>query len=1021
GSTVSNAVAATPVTVVEPNLKVAKSASTGTIQANTPVTYTIVVNHNSGSITAYEVALTDIIPAGLNYIGGSLASTGTAPTTLTITAGVINATWTTFLTTDSTTITFDATVDTSYGATSPISNTATVVYVDLPGSPSNTMYNSAGVERTGVDGPGGLNDYVRSSTATVQPLAAVIAKSLFSTSEPSTSGSNVTIGEQVTYDLKVTLPDSDMIGGFTVTDQIPNGMQYVSSSIITTAAGDPLLAEDFGATLPIPTMSGGASDGADVVYTFGRTTVTPDGNPNNNSFVVRLTGRVLDVSGNVGYTPGQTTLNNVGVVQIVGAPAVNSAIVATPIVEPRLAVTKSFNPATASQGDTVTVTLSVKNNGLSTANEVVISDPLDSHFDEATAVEGTTQSGFTYSRSTNTITYTGGSIGAGATATFSFNVNLDAVVPIGTAIPNVATVTQATTLAGTVTGERNEPNVQGSATLSSVGPDLQITKDDGITTVAPGGSSTYNLVVTNVGGFQATGVHIDDTLPAGSTFVSVGGALCSDNGVVAGKRQILVSGAIPAGGGSVTCTMTIAITSPAAAGTASYVNTATTDNDGVNGPDPTPANNTAIDTDTISGRAPNLVVAKTDGVSTLATGSSTTYTITVTNTGNIGVTNVLATDTLPAGLAYVSCTSITGAVSIACAESSGVVTISYAQLAGNGGSASFTVTATVNKPLAAAIDTVDNVVTVVNDGANGPETSTTDNTAHDIDTVTAAPDMSVSKTHTEASVQAGGMVHYTLSVANIGDQDSTGVVVADTADSQMVVDCASTSPAATSCNSTTGVITWGPGLADVGTSTGAFHAGANRALTYTATAKSPLAAATVSFTNNVTVDDDHANGADPTPADNSDSDVVPLAGNAPELGITKSDGVTSLVPGGSTTYTLTVTNSGDIAATAVVITDVLPDGVSFTSCTASCTHPALPTVKWTIANIAGGGGTASVTVTVAVDNPLASGITSIVNSASVTDDGLNGIDPIPANNSTSDTDVVLATPDLVVTKTDGVA
>ncbi len=1018
GATVSSALATTTVTVVEPDLKIAKSASASTIQADTPVTYTIVVSHNSGSIDAFEAALSDTIPAGLNYVGGSLAATGTAPTTLSIAAGVITATWTTFPTTALTTITFDATVNTTYGATLPISNTASVAYTSLPGSPTNTTYNSAGVERTGVDGTGGLNDYVRSSTATVQPLAAAIVKSLFSTSEASTSGSNVTIGEQVTYDLLVTLPDSDMTGGFTVTDQIPDGLQYVSSSIITTAAASPLLAQNFGATLPLPTVTGGASNGADVVYTFGHTTVAPDGNPNNNSFLVRLTGRVLDVPGNVGFTPGQTTLNNVGVVQIIGAVAVISAVVATPVVEPHLAVTKSFNPVTASQGDTVTVTLSVKNNGLSTAHEVIISDPLDGYFDEVTAAEGMTQSGFTYSRSTNTITYTGGSIGAGATATFTFNVNLDAVVPIGTAIPNIATVTQATTLVGTVAGERNEPNVQGSATLNSVGPDLQITKDDGKTSVAPGASSTYSLVVTNSGGFQATGVYIDDTLPVGSTFVSVGGALCTDSGVVAGKRRILISGAIPAGG-SVTCTMTIAITSPAAAGTGSYVNTAATDNDGVNGPDPTPTNNTATDTDTISGRAPNLVVTKDDGVTTLATGASTTYTITVTNTGNIGVTNVLATDTLPAGLSYVSCSSLTGTVSIACAQSSGVVTISYAQLAGNGGSASFTVTATVNKPLAAAIDSVDNVVAVVDDGANGAETSTLDNTANDVDTVTAVPDMSVIKTHTEANVRAGGTVHYTLTVANSGDQDATGVVVTDTVDSQMVVNCTSTSPVATSCNSTTGVITWGPGLADTGTTSGPFRAGANRTLSYVTSAKNPLAAATSSFTNNVTVDDDHANGADPTPGDNLDSDIVPLAGNAPELGIIKTDGVTSLVPGGSTTYTLTVTNSGDIAATGVVITDTLPAGVTFASCTAGCTHPALPIVKWAIANIAGGGGTATVTITVAVDNPVASGITSIVNPASVIDDGLNGVDPVPSNNFTSDTDLLPATPDLVVTKTDG--
>ena len=509
-------------------------------------------------------------------------------------------------------------------------------------------------------------------------------------------------------------------------------MQYVAGSLeVFTANGTETptagLAQSFAGTLGAPVITGGAGDGDDVVVTFGATTVTPDSDDTNNSFVVRLDAQVLDATGNVGFNPGQTTLNNRGVVQLDGSAAVNSGFVGTPVVEPQMLITKSFNPTTASQGDTVTVNVQVENTGLGIAHDIVVDDVLDAAFDEATALEGVTPAGFTYARSGNTITYTGGPIAAGATVDFSFTVALDPVVPIGTAIPNTARVTQATTLPGTVAGERDEPDVSAPAVLNSVGPDLRLSKDDGITTIAPGAQTTYDLVVTNDGGFQATGVYIDDTLPPGTTFVGVGGASCSDGGLVSGAQRILIAGAIPASGGTVTCTITIEMTAPAAAGTSGYLNQAVVTDDGVNGSDPTPGNNTAMDNDMIAGRAPDVQVTKDDGVTAVAPGGQTTYTIVVTNAGNIGVTNVLVTDTLPAGLTFAGCNELTGTVSVSCAESGGIVTITYASFAGGGGSASFEVVADVDDPMGAGIETVDNTVTAVDDGANGIDPTTSNN------------------------------------------------------------------------------------------------------------------------------------------------------------------------------------------------------------------------------------------------------------------------------------------------------
>src|SRR5206468_2898842 len=75
--------------------------------------------------------------------------------------------------------------------------------------------------------------------------------------------------------------------------------------------------------------------------------------------------------------------------------------------------------------------------------------------------------------------------------------------------------------------------------------------------------------------------------------------------------------------------------------------------DGSNGADPTPANNTATDIDSLAS-TPDLVVNKTDGVSAAQPGDTLTYTLTISNAGAQNASGVTATDTLPANTTFVS-------------------------------------------------------------------------------------------------------------------------------------------------------------------------------------------------------------------------------------------------------------------------------------------------------------------------------------------------------------------------------
>ncbi len=83
-------------------------------------------------------------------------------------------------------------------------------------------------------------------------------------------------------------------------------------------------------------------------------------------------------------------------------------------------------------------------------------------------------------------------------------------------------------------------------------------------------------------------------------------------------------------------------------------------------------------------------------------------------------------------------------------------------------------------------------------------------------------------------------------------------------------------------------------------------------------------------------------------------------------------------PPGPITYTMSITNSGGIAATNVVIADKLDARLSYVGSTNGGVHSAPDSVRWTVGTIAAGG-SASVTVTVNVQTLLAPG-TSIANS-----------------------------------------
>jgi uncharacterized repeat protein (TIGR01451 family) len=171
------------------------------------------------------------------------------------------------------------------------------------------------------------------------------------------------------------------------------------------------------------------------------------------------------------------------------------------------------------------------------------------------------------------------------------------------------------------------------------------------------------------------------------------------------------------------------------------------------------------------------------------------------------------------------------------------------------------------------------------------------------------------------------------------------------------------------------------------------------------TVDDPLPAGVTEVLNTAVIADDGTNGDDPTPEDNTDSDSTPLVA-VPDLVINKDDGGIPARPGGMVSYTLSYQNVGDQDATGVVITETVPAGTEFNAADSTVGWVCLPddtagsTCTLAVGDVAAGGPVATViyAVVVAQQTDAAKGVLNI---ASITDDGSNGEDPTPDNNTDS--------------------
>ena len=656
---------------------------------------------------------------------------------------------------------------------------------------------------------------------------------------------------------------------------------------------------------------------------------------------------------------------------------------------PALTVTKTDGRTTVSPGETLTYDITMTNNGPIEATGVVVTDTMGAH---TTLVDPHGGTGVPLGGN-GTLSWSVGSIaGDGGTATVTVTVKVAATVPAG--VDSTTNLARATPTNGTTATATDTDTIDAA-------PDLAITKTDHQDTTTAGATYDYELVVTNNGNQDATGVTVVDTLPDGVTCLAAGatGSHTSpgtcDN--TAGTFTAAL-GALAAGDTS-TVTVTVTVDDPVAVGIETLRNTATVDDDHTGGPDPTD-NNTATDTTALDATV-KLGISKDDRLTEVRAGDTVTYEVVVANTGDQDTETATIVDTLPAGYSVLDADggTITGSAA------TGLTITWTGQQVGGHGTLSLTVTVKAPASFAAGVDQVTNTATVTD--PNGTPTGGV--TATDTDTVVAAPDLAVTKGDGLTVVTAGQLLTWTITVTNTGDQDATGVTMVDTLPTDIDRATVTSTPPGVQSGD---IVTW-----DLGT----LAAGASTTITLTAAVTDPLASGVTEIRNIVDVTDDGDNGTDPTPRDNHAEDADGVgATEIPDLAIAKDDGITSVTAGQAVTYTLTATNTGAMDATGVTIVDTLPAGYTVLDAdggTVTGGSVTGVTVTWTGIDLGGRGGTTTRTLGVRAPGTFAAGAATVTNTTTI-DDGPGGDIPDSKNRDT-DTDTIEAAPDLTITKDDG--
>jgi len=363
-----------------------------------------------------------------------------------------------------------------------------------------------------------------------------------------------------------------------------------------------------------------------------------------------------------------------------------------------------------------------------------------------------------------------------------------------------------------------------------------------------------------------------------------------------------------------------------------------------------------------SAYAQDLTVSKSHAGSFLQGQVGATYTVSVSNTGGAPSAGaVTVSDTVPAGLTPTAAAGAGWVCSIV------VQSVSCTRSDPLAAGASYPpITLTVNVSPAAP-PSLTNTVTV----AGGGDINSSNNSALDVTTIGAGPDLVLTKGHTGNFTQGQIGAAYTLTVSNTGGSPTSGLVtLTDTVPAGLTPTTASGTGWTCNIAGQTATCTRSDPLAS-----GASYPVVT--LTVNVAANAPA-----SVTNTATV----TGGSDVNAANNTATDPATVIPLLPDLTVAMpANGPFSQGQTGAT-YTITASNGGvGPTSGAVTVTDVLPPGLSATALAGAGWACTLATLTCTRSDpLSAGASYPSITLTVDI---AANAPASVTNGAQVSGGG----------------------------------
>jgi uncharacterized repeat protein (TIGR01451 family) len=414
---------------------------------------------------------------------------------------------------------------------------------------------------------------------------------------------------------------------------------------------------------------------------------------------------------------------------------------------------KAFAPATVQAGSKSTVTITFTHN----ANAVPVSnlsftDTLPAGHTVASPSNATTTCGATLTATpgAGSFSLSGGVLCAGATSC-TVQVSIVSSGSAGNATNTIA--------AGAVTTAQGATNAAAAAVLTRVLTSVTINKSFNPTTVPVGGTSQRAIQIrnNNANAIQLTGAGLVDVLPLGMQAgsppgLAFTGAGCTFTSIALSNTLTLAGATINANS---ICTLTANVQATVAGNLINNLPVGiVTSAQGVTNPAGAAA------TLASTGSA-FLTITKTDGVATVTPGGTTTYTVTVSNTGPNSVAGLSVDDAPAPGVTFTSWTCAATSGSLCTASGSGPVSDTVVLL--NGGTLTYTVHAAFASSLSG---------TTTNTAVLGVPGSVVDtnpvSSASDTDAVVPLTAPSVTKTDGVTTYTPGATGTYAIVVSNAG-------------------------------------------------------------------------------------------------------------------------------------------------------------------------------------------------------------------------------------------------------------